>query len=83
MTSEATSRGPNGAGGGAVPGLDRLYTPQEIAEAWQLDASTVRRIFQDMPGVFKLESGGRKKRAYVTLRIPLTVVERVFQERSR
>jgi hypothetical protein len=73
----------NDAGGRTVSVVERLLTPQEIAEAWQLDASTVRRIFQDMPGVFKLESGGRKKRAYVTLRIPLTVVERVFQERSR
>jgi hypothetical protein len=66
-----------------VPGLDRLLTPAEIAEAWQLDQTTIRRIFQDEPGVLKLANDGRRKRAYTTLRVPLEVYQRVVRERSR
>ena len=67
-----------------MPALDRMFTPQEIATAWQLDVSSVRRAFQDEPGVLKLSNGnGRRKRAYVTLRIPLEVYQRVLRERSR
>lgn len=83
-TSTQQFTAPTGVGGRGVPGPDRLLTPQQIAEAWQLDTSTIRKIFQDIPGVLKLSNGNvRKKRSYCTLRIPLTVVERVFQERSR
>lgn len=71
------------AGGGSVPGLERLLTPQEIAGAWQLDVSSVRRIFQDEPGVFKITNGGRRKREYTTIRIPVQVYQRVLRERTR
>ena len=64
--------------------LKRLLTPAEIAEAWRLDETTVRRIFLDVPGVLKLgRTVGRGKRSYVTLRIPVEVAERVFEERSK
>jgi hypothetical protein len=60
------------------------FTPQELAEIWQLDANTVRRLFQDVPGVLKIGSSNpRGKRGYVTLRIPQSVVDRVYRERSR
>jgi hypothetical protein len=65
--------------------LDRHLTPAELAEAWRLDETTIRRIFIDEPGVLKLgrtqARGG--KRSYVTLRIPAIVAERVYQERCR
>jgi hypothetical protein len=63
--------------------LERLLTPQQVAEAWQLDESTVRKIFQDEIGVLKLANPKHGKRSYVTLRIPQSVVERVYRERSR
>lgn len=71
--------------GNAEGVLARLYTPQQIAEAWQVDESTVRRLFVDQPGVLKLgrASGRRGKRQYVTLRIPAEVLARVQEERSR
>lgn len=76
---------PADAGGTGAPGLEKLLTPQEIAEAWQIDVSGVRRAFQDVPGVLKLASatGSKKKRGYVTLRVPLRVYEAVVRERSR
>jgi hypothetical protein len=63
--------------------FERLYTPAELGEKWRLDPSTIRRIFQDMPGVFKplghIERRG--KRSYETLRIPESLALRVFRER--
>ncbi len=70
--------------GGGAPALAQLLTPQEIATAWHVDVSTVRRVFQDEEGVLKLSGGnGRKRRVYVTIRIPAAVYERVMKERSR
>ena len=69
---------------GLNPATEQHFTPQEIAEAWQLDVSTVRRLFQDEPGVLKIgNSCGRRKRTYMTLRVPESVLWRVHQERSR
>jgi hypothetical protein len=61
----------------------RHFTPQELAELWQVDVNTIRRTFQDEPGVLKISNGTKGKRTYVTLRIPAAVVERVYQERSK
>jgi hypothetical protein len=64
---------------------EQHFTPAELAAAWQIDVSTVRRIFIDLPGVLKLgrSIGGRGKRSYVTLRIPREIAERVYRERTR
>jgi hypothetical protein len=62
--------------------FERHYTSQEVGELWHLDASTIRRIFQDEPGVLKIgQIGRRSKRDYVTLRIPASTVERVYRAR--
>ena len=64
--------------------FERHYTPKELAELWQLDESTIRRIFQDEPGVMNIgQAGRRNKRDYVTLRIPESVVQRVYSGRLR
>ena len=65
--------------------LERHFTPQQLAELWGLDESTIRRIFIDEPGVFKHGRPCRRngRRDYVTLRIPESVVRRVYAERSR
>ena len=63
--------------------IERHFTPDELAEAWNLDATTIRRIFQDEPGVLKLGKTGRRgKRDYITLRIPESVAMRVYRERA-
>jgi hypothetical protein len=33
---------------------EQHYTPAEVAKLWRLDVETVRRIFQDEPGVVVL-----------------------------
>ena len=65
--------------------LERHFTPQQLAELWDLDESTIRRIFIDEPGVLKYGKSCRRdgRRDYVTLRIPESIVRRVYAERSR
>ncbi len=74
------------AGAISVPGLaDReIFTPKELAAAWSLSEQSVRRLFQDRSGVFKLgDSNPRRKRGYVTLRIPAAIAAEVWMERAR
>lgn len=63
----------------------RHFTAAELAELWKLDESTIRRLFQDEPGVFCIGKCCRRdgKRDYVTLRIPESVVWRVYKQRCK
>jgi hypothetical protein len=57
---------------------ERHYTPSNVAELWRLNVETIRRIFQNEPGVMVLQAPARKgKRPYKTIRIPHSVLERV------
>ena len=63
----------------------RHFTAAELGELWQLDESTIRRLFQDEPGVLRIGKSNRRdgKRDYVTLRIPEGVARRVYEERTK
>jgi hypothetical protein len=76
---------PSGAGGVSNHAFGRHFAARELAEIWKLDETTIRRMFQDEPGVFKIGRDGRRdgKRDYVTLRIPEAVALRVYEKRSR
>jgi hypothetical protein len=67
------------------PAFERHYSPKELADLWQLDESTIRRLFMDEPGVFVYGRERRRdgKRDYVTLRIPASVAVRVHERRRR
>jgi hypothetical protein len=55
-----------------------------VAELWHLDVETVRRIFQDQPGVVVLQAPAKKgRRPYKTLRIPESVLDRVHKRLQR
>ena len=57
---------------------------KQVAALWGMSDEAVRRLFRDEPGVLKIgrqESQGRKRRK-VTLRIPLSVVQRVHRRLS-
>lgn len=72
------------AGGGAAPNPfgGRIYTPRELAELWQLSENSIRRLFQDEPGVFVMgDSNPRGRRGYQTLRISEDVAARVWRAR--
>lgn len=64
--------------------FERHFTPQELAEIWRLDETTIRRIFQDEPGVMRIgKANPRGKRGYITMRIPEHVVAKVYRERTK
>ncbi|MGB2668236.1 MAG: hypothetical protein WAK48_29875 [Candidatus Acidiferrum sp.] len=60
---------------------EKHYTPAEIAELWGVDPETIRNVFRNEPGVLKL-GNNNGKRAYVSLRIPESVAERVHKRLS-
>jgi hypothetical protein len=66
------------------PASERHYTIAEVGEMWNLSKDTVRRIFQNEPGVLVLgdTSPRRRKRPYKTLRIPASVAQRVHERCS-
>lgn len=64
----------------AVAFAEQHYTVQEIAGMWKLSADVVRRIFEGEPGVLVIgEDGSRSKRRYRTLRVPESVMQRVYR----
>ena len=65
--------------------FEHHYTPQDLAELWKFDESTIRRMFIDEPGVLKYGNSYRRsgRREYFTLRIPESVARRVYARRSR
>lgn len=60
------------------------YTVAEIAEKWKLSEDAVRRLFEKEAGVLVLGKDGATsgRRRYTTLRIPASVVERVYKRLS-
>lgn len=80
---QAGGRGLSELVGGGLANLEPLFTPHEVAEYLKVDITTVRRLFLERPDVLKIgrltARGG--KRSYVTLRIPLSAVQRFIEER--
>lgn len=63
---------------------ERHYSVNELAVLWNLSKQTIRRLFLDEPDVIRIgEHDVRRKRAYVTIRIPESVVRRVHQRLSK
>lgn len=58
--------------------LERHFSIQEIADLWGLCENSVRELFKEEPGVIRIQRPrSRYKRAYTTLRVPKSVLERV------
>ena len=59
----------------------RHYSVAELANLWNLSEKTIRRMFENEPGVLLWASREKRfKRAYTTLRIPETVMLRVHRK---
>ena len=59
------------------------YKVAEVAELWRVSRDTVRRLFENEPGVLVLgELRPRNKRRYITIRIPESVLARVRRKLS-
>lgn len=62
---------------------ERHFTPQELAEVWNVSVQTIREIFQREEGVLKIgRDGTRSRRRYKTIRIPESVADRVHTRLS-
>ena len=63
--------------------LEPHYSVQVLAELWRLDESTIRRMFEDVPGVLRIGTKRHhgSKRDYFTLRIPASIALREYQKR--
>ena len=58
--------------------LERHFSTKEIAKLWGLCETSVRELFREEPGVIRIQRPkSRYKRAYTTIRIPQSVLERV------
>jgi hypothetical protein len=63
--------------------LEPHYSIKQISASWSLNEDSVREVFRSEPGVLKIERPkGRYKRVYTTLRIPLSILERVHRRMS-
>ena len=63
---------------------EKHYSVQELARIWKLSEDTIRRLFREEPGVMKISGrSGRRKRRYVVLRLPESVVIRVHERLRR
>jgi hypothetical protein len=59
---------------------ERHYTVDQVAEMWNLSRESVRKMFLSEPDVPKISRpGNRYKRSYVTLRIPESLLNRVYR----
>lgn len=72
-----------------LPGqaFERHYSVGEVAEMWGFDTQTIRRLFQDEPGVLKISmprliGANRKHKPHVHLRIPASVLQRFHEQRA-
>ncbi|HEY6182877.1 MAG TPA: hypothetical protein VIW67_11555 [Terriglobales bacterium] len=60
---------------------ERHYSVAELAKVWKLSENTIRRMFENEPGVLRWgKNEQRFSRRYFTLRIPESVVLRVHRQ---
>ncbi len=60
---------------------EKHYSVPELAKLWGLSERTIRRMFENEPGVLCWGSSeSRYKRGYKTLRVPETVMLRVHRQ---
>jgi hypothetical protein len=65
--------------------LEPHYSVKQVAEAWNINKQTVRRLFDGMPGVLRISQPvllQRKRKPRVTLRVPASLVDRAYEQWS-
>jgi len=61
-------------------GMEKHYSLEQIGELWGLSTRTVRRMFENEPGIIVFgNAASLKKRQYLTIRIPESVLLRVHR----
>src|ERR1700686_257834 len=81
-TPENTKKGKR-IGGEPRERKEPHYTPSELATEWGLSVDTIRRLFEDEPGVLKIGNPSpRIRQRRILVRIPFDVVQRVHRRIS-
>jgi len=63
---------------------EQHFKPDELAELWGISATTIRRLFRDVPGVLVIDRPEQMhKRRFSTMRIPESVARRVYEKLSK
>jgi hypothetical protein len=63
---------------------EKHFSVNELAALWNLDPDTIRPYFRNRTGVLKIaRPETRRKRGYVSLRIPASVAAAVHAELAR
>jgi hypothetical protein len=63
---------------------EKHYSPQELAEMWGLSTNFIRNLFRLEPGVVVIDRPeARFKRAYSTIRIPISLAQRVHDKLTK
>lgn len=63
---------------------EKHFSVIEISKMWKLCPDTIRAIFKDASGVIRIDRPKtRKKRAYLSLRIPESVMQRVHHNLTK
>lgn len=60
--------------------LEPMLSPEQLAQLWSVHRTTILRMFNDVPGVMKISSVPGKIRKRSTMRIPVSVAERVRRQ---
>jgi hypothetical protein len=64
--------------------MEKHYSLEQIGELWGLSVRTIRKMFENEPGIIVFgNTGSLKKRRYLTLRIPESVLLRVHRRLRR
>jgi hypothetical protein len=62
------------------------YSPDELGKKWGVSGETIRNIFRQEPGVLRFNKTKirttRSTRRYTSMRIPISVAERVHRRLS-
>lgn len=66
---------------------EQHYSPAEVSKMWGVSETTVRRLFEDQPGVLRISmprllKAQRKHKPHVRLSIPASVLARVHEQWS-
>ncbi len=61
---------------------EKHFEPAELAKAWGVSAETIRNVFRNEPGVLRIAHPNGRKRKYISMRVPVSVAERVHKRLS-
>lgn len=60
--------------------LEPTLTVKELSKIWGFSQTTLTSLFKEEPGVLKRGRQNSRRRTKITLKIPISVAERVYRQ---